>query len=203
MASNSAPVLRAVSGGAPAVGVRRPASIAHLQIRLSDEWIARSFAFAKQTVEGYVNGDKPASLAMACTDIAFNLEEQAYGRMSECAFAVFCGLNPGRALDWGPKADSGFDLVWRGHRWDVKSTHAGGKFLLWPVTKNHVYDEKAFDRLVLVKHKAPNFLIRGWISKADFRDRKRVAGQGHKLFPGTWFVDQTELTIFERDGRSQ
>jgi len=165
----------------------------NLRIRLPDAWIERSRAFAERLIQSYANGESEASRAVSCFDAERNAEMQANAKMSECAFALFAGLDPETAVHWGARPDKGYDLIWHGKRWDVKATHAGGTRLIWPITKNGIFATKPIDALVLVKHKPPNFLVRGWIGKAEFYVRKEIAGEGHKLFPGTWFVDQTVL----------
>jgi hypothetical protein len=166
-------------------------------VTLPDALRARSQRWAEQVVADYAAGRKARSRALSCCDADSNVRLQAEARMCECAFSLWAGLDPDAALDWGRQCDRGFDLAWRGRRWDVKATRMTGRFLLWPVSKNHLYAAKNFDALVLVKHAVPRFEIAGWVSKAHFAAHHRVAGAGHKLFVGTRYVPEDELWDME------
>ena len=69
-----------------------------------------------------------------------------------------------------------------------KRTGLSGGYLIWPIRKNDLFAGKDFDLLVLVKNDWNVGFPRGWLEKAEFSRLKEVAGEGHKLDPGTWHV---------------
>ena len=137
--------------------------------------------------------------SVSCFGAESNLRLQAHAKMAECAFAYWAGLDVARAVSWGELPDGGGDVSWRGRIWDVKHTFDGGRFLLWSLAKNHLYDEKNFDALVLVRGHRPIFEITGWIPKRAFKRKRQVAGDGHLLKPGTWFVPLRDLLAISLD----
>lgn len=163
------------------------------RITLPAEFVDMSWGWARRLVEDYAAGRNANSRAVTCFDAHSNTELQARAKMSECAFALFAGADPKYAIHWGRESDGGNDLNWRGKLWDVKATSMRGRFLIWPIAKNHIFESKRFDCLVLVKNEPPLFVVAGWIPKKEFAERKRVATENHKLFPGTWHLDETEL----------
>jgi hypothetical protein len=167
-------------------------------VTLPDALFDKSRRWAQQVVDDYAAGRKARSRAMSCFDAESNVALQAAARMCECAFCVWAGLDPHQALDWGRHCDGGFDVSWRGRKWDVKATKMTGRFLIWPVAKNHIYEAKRFDALVLVKHDVPLFQIAGWVSKEHFRAHHSVAAAGHKLFAGTRHMHERDLWDMDR-----
>jgi hypothetical protein len=135
--------------------------------------------------------------AVSCFGAENNIELQAQAKMGECAFAIWAGADPVYALHWEDRPDPGHDFVWRGKRWDVKHALTGRKFLIWPVTKKSIYEQKQFDAIVLVLGNAPAFEIAGWISKEAFRYERETASEGHRLHPGTWFLPKDRLWNIE------
>ena len=163
------------------------------QVALPRDFIDKSMQWAQQVVDDYASGRNAKSRAVTCFDAHANVDLQAKARMAECAFALWCGCDPFYALRWERTCDDGSDLFWRGKRWDVKATKLSGRYLIWPIAKNHIYDSKRFDMLVLVKHQCPQFEIAGFVSKAEFRERKKVAPADHALFVGTWHLHESDL----------
>ncbi len=119
-------------------------------------------------------------------------------RIGECAVCLWAGLDPMTALDWEVRpyhGDGGTDLVTHGARLDVKSTKMHYRYLIWPRWdgKDCGFQRKQFDALVLAKVAAPDAVLMGWIAKERFAATRQEAGPGHRLAPGTWFVDQSAL----------
>ena len=162
------------------------------QVTLPDEWIKRSREWGARVVADYADGRNARSRAVSCFDAESNIELQAKAKMCECAFALWAGIDPSRC-HWERHCDDGADSTWLGRRWDIKATRINGRFLIWPIAKNHIFESKRFDHLVLVKHDEPRFVIAGWVSKQEFSKNHKVAGEGHKLFPGTWYMHEDEL----------
>lgn len=162
------------------------------QVKLPPDWIERSREWGARVVTDYASGWNAKSRAVSCFDAERNIVLQSKAKMCECAFALWAGIDPQR-LHWERYCDDGADVTWLGKRWDVKATGINSRFLIWPIAKNHIFESKRFDNLVLVKHDEPSFVISGWISKEEFRANHQVAGAGHKLFPGTWYMDQIQL----------
>lgn len=161
-------------------------------IELPARWIHCSRDYARQVIDGYARGDNPNSRAVTCFDAHANFDLQATAKMAECAFALWAGMDPAR-LNWSGFCDSGSDLIWRSKRWDIKATKIGGQYLIWPIAKNEIYPSKQFDCLALVKFAVPTFELAGWMSKGEFAQTHEVATEGHKLFPGTWYVHEDRL----------
>jgi hypothetical protein len=161
-------------------------------IDLPSNWINCCREYAEKVVVDYANGRNAKSRAVTCFDAHDNITLQATAKMCECAFAVWAGMDPAR-LNWSGFCDNGTDIIWRSKRWDIKATKIGGQYLIWPITKNEIYDSKQFDCLALVKFAVPTFELAGWISKGEFSATHEIATDGHKLFSGTWYVHQDRL----------
>ncbi len=99
-------------------------------------------------------------------------------------------------------AEDGSDVEYNGKRVDVKNTFRHYKYLIWPRTKNQLFDGKKFDILALVKGDTvragipAEFEMTGWMHKSKFRAIRETAGADHKLDSGTWHVHQSALTDF-------
>lgn len=117
---------------------------------------------------------------------------QAKAKMAECAFAIWAGADPVEVVRWEAGPDTGADVVLAGIRFDVKWMQGHGRFLIWPIRKAAIYDTKQFDAFVAVRGDGPCQQVIGWISKRQFRDKHHVAGEGHKLTFGTWYLDLAE-----------
>jgi hypothetical protein len=161
-------------------------------IELSSNWISRCREYAEQIVADYANGRNANSRAVTCFDAHENITLQATAKMCECAFAVWAGMDP-ESLNWSRFCDNGTDIIWRARRWDIKATRINGQYLIWPIAKNGIYHSKQFDCLALVKFDPPLFELAGWMSKGEFLQTHEVAPEGHKLFPGTWYVHKDRL----------
>lgn len=162
-------------------------------ITLPPELAQRSVEFAIDAVAGLKAGRYPASSAVSCFGAEDNIGLWIRAKMAECAFCLYVGEDPEK-LHWKSGPDAGDDLVWRGLRWDVKTTEMRNRCLIWPLGKNSIFEQKKFDMLVLVKNAPPVFQITGFVSKDRFRQKKKIAGAKHFLVEGTWFMEQNDLT---------
>lgn len=166
------------------------------RIALPPDLISRCWHYGEQVVADYANGLNANSRAVSCFDAESNVDLQALARMAECVFCINADISPD-VLNWGRHCDSGSDVHVNGLRIDVKHTKYG-RYLIWPIAKNEIFSSKKFDALALVVGTPfENFEVAGWISKADFAGSKKVAAEGGKLFPGTWYMDRSDLRPIE------
>lgn len=120
-------------------------------------------------------------------------EDRANDKLCEFAFAQWAGVDDTEIV-LGATDDT--DVATRGIRVDVKSCVMSHSLLCWPFNKP--YDSKDFDRLVLVKHILPRFLIVGWITKARFRSERLIANDKGTLTEGTWCLEQGRLDSMDK-----
>ena len=167
-------------------------------IALPPEIIARCWKYGEQVVTDYASGWNANSRAVTCFDAHANVELQALARMAECAFCLWAEQSLEK-LKWDRWCDDGADIIIpEAGRIDVKHTRFG-RYLIWPIAKNQIFASKRFDVLVLVVGTPfDDFRIVGWITKADFAQKHKVAKEGEKLFPGTWYLDRSELQPMEK-----
>ena len=144
----------------------------------------------ERIVRGYENGRSERSRAVSTHGAQADPFLQAQARAAECIFALTFGLDPDSVFHDSHLA---YDFVIDSIRVDVKRTDTFGRYLIWPIGKNAIFDSKGFDALALVKNDGPTGWVQGFIGKADFARRKTIAVAGHKLDPGTWHVDQSLL----------
>jgi hypothetical protein len=186
-----------------------------LQIKVDPALMARSLEFAQRSVLGYERGEKEASRAHARPGIDKSVDEQMKGKAGECAFCQFVGVSPLTELDWTPKTDLGWDLIWRTRKIDVKTTDTSA--LIWPVTKGWLEECKA-NVFVLVRRIAKprrdeladnialqrydTFEISGWITVKDFIAQHRVADEQHRFDTGTKYMPAETLTEFTEAARA-
>ena len=163
-------------------------------VTLPPDLIARCQQYGVGVVESYAAGRNRGSRALSSHGAEGNAILQATGKMAECAFCRWAGLNPDEALNWSGHSDPGFDaLMAYGLRVDTKMTGWNGRCLIWPINKTFLLKDEPLDILVLVKAKPPLFQIAGWIGRDAFLIGHRVAGPNHKLDEGTWYMDQDDL----------
>jgi len=161
------------------------------KIELPLEVQKRCRDYAGLIVRDYASGWNSRSRSVSSHDAESNIELQELARMAECAFCVWLGQSV-EGLNWSRHCDSGYDTATEMGRADVKHTK-GGRYLIWPIRKNHLFETKQFDVLVLVVGGPDVFEVAGWIPKEGFWQRHEIASEGHKLFPGTWFMDRKNL----------
>jgi hypothetical protein len=161
------------------------------KVTLPPEIQKRCWRYGEHIVLDYDSGWNARSREVSSHGAETNIELQALARMAECAFCIWLGRSI-EALNWSRYCDDGYDTPSSMGRVDVKHTKAG-RLLIWPVRKNDLYQSKRFDVLVLVIGGPEIFEIAGWISKEAFRQRHQIAPEGHKLFPGTRFMDRDAL----------
>ena len=176
--------------------------------RLPSSLVEKCRQFGVDLADHYRGGGSPNSRAVSTHGMQDNPDGLAASKMAECMFCLRFGVDP-LALPWSLRADPGWDIVVFGQRVDVKSTWLHGKFLIWPMGKNHLFDAKQFDMLALVKLERDEKtkaratgagVISGWIPKRDFRQRRMVAGNDHALDAGARYMPEDELLPIENGG---
>jgi len=161
-------------------------------VKLTPGLEAKCDAFGERRIEMYAREKERAAYSVDGGEK--NLFIQQEGRKAECAACIYFNLGtPLEVLDWSDTPDGGTDLVFKGTRIDVKGTKPGGQYLLWPKGKNKAYRGKAFDVMVLALGLGQKWIMKGWITKTDFWERKLTAGPNHKLTVGTWHVEAGSL----------
>jgi hypothetical protein len=185
-------------------------------IRLSPKLAARCWHYGVELCLHYAQGGSPGSRAVSYRNAQTKIPLQAVAKIAECIFCLELGCDPNRLLKWDTReADSGADLTLDGIRYDVKASLFGSRYLLWPKAKNHIFEGKQFDHLVLVlvdadaeKHlDAARGYSAGFLRKEDFARLKVIAKGGHDLDPGTWHVHKDQLVgtdlLFQWFGRRE
>jgi hypothetical protein len=163
-------------------------------ITLPPETIKKCWNFARDIVAQYERGQSPNSLAYSSHGAERNIRLQAQAKGAECAFASWLGGDIDR-LHWDDGADLGFDLAEREFQFDVKQSGPCSRWLIWPVNKNVIFQAKRFNALALMLGEMPEFNFTGWIEKRRFFEQKSVAGCGHKLTEGTWYLDRDSAEV--------
>jgi hypothetical protein len=156
-------------------------------VLLPSDWIENCWKHARRMVADYQAGKHARSLAVSSHGAENDIRLQAWAKMAEVAFALWCGCDPGVVVGWSGEIDPGFDVFCK-IKFDVKHT-AHGRRLIWPINKNDFFDSKNFDALVLVCGEPPLFTIWKWMPKEEFRKRRLIAGEGHDLTPGTRYME--------------
>ena len=171
------------------------------KIRLSDELIARCLALAQKIVREFAEGKWSNHLSHRNADK--NVQVWFEGKMAECVFAFESGFGIG-AVSFTGEPDPHWDVRFRVKRVDVKQTGPGGRYLLWPISKNGEWHKRDFDVLVLTIMREDGLGCSvGWITKEEFFAKKKIAGPNHPLDEGTWYVDRDpdlhDMASFYRD----
>ena len=167
------------------------------RIKLDEKWLEQARAFAEQSVSGYRSGQKESSRQYARPGIDKSVDAQLLGRAGECAFCCFLNLDPATSLDWSANLDSGWDMVVRGRRIDVKSS--GTEYLMWPVTKNGFLQQCEAHLFVLVSRLEEDlFEIGGWITVANFIANHHTARPPAFMDEGTKYLHKSELMELQR-----
>jgi len=159
-------------------------------IDLKDALWIRCLAEGEAIVSGYANSMSERSRAVSTHGAERNAFLQAQAKAAECIFALTFGFAVEPVFRDSHRA---YDFLLGAVRVDVKRTDIVGRYLIWPIGKNAIFESKGFDALALVKNDGPRGWVQGFIGKAEFRQLKSVAGSGHKLDPGTWHVHETSL----------
>jgi hypothetical protein len=162
-------------------------------VTLPSDLIERSKCYGEQVVVGYRRGDNPNSFDVSSHGAEFNVALQSHARMAECAFCEWAGIDANLALDWSRTTDDGWDVIYTGKRVDIKGTRAHGRYLIWPLNKRHIWNNKPFDYLALVRGDDPIFEVVGWVSKRRFEANFQTAGPDHVLDAGTWHMHAKDL----------
>lgn len=161
-------------------------------IVLSDDLVKRCLDAGQARVDGYKRGDYPKGLALSSHGAELNPVLQANSVGGECAFAIWGGKDPLRAVKWKPVEDGGHDIQFYCFRVDVKTIDRHKKLLIWPVNKKRLFMEKDFTTLVLVKGELPKFTIAKWISKEAFYNECSL-DELPGITPGTPWMKEEDL----------
>jgi hypothetical protein len=165
----------------------------------------------------YQSGQKPKSLQKGAinegrNDAAANPFLQANSKAAEVVYCLWRGLDPDKELNWGTsKTDPGHDL-WDTMKVDVKHITWNKLCLIWHIGKNDEFWDYDFDGLVLVEGGSDDFInneftVVGGVSKKEFWDTKRIAGQENTLnigspppalHKGTWYTEKSKLHSIKR-----
>lgn len=166
------------------------------EVWLDQDIIDRCDDLGIRRVANFDSGKSSSQRSML--DIEHDPVKQAESMKGECAFCLWMGGDIDK-LNWTGLADVGHDLNIYRHTYDVKSTGIFGRYLIWPLKKNDLYDGKKFDYLVLVKVGNPICTIARYCSKQVFKDRHQTAWPNHRdLIPGTWFMHERDLEPADR-----
>ena len=170
-----------------------------IQIRLTPEEMAKCHQYAEAFLQSRANGGANKRIADSMKYIGkwdgrdfdvMSIAVQREAKAGECAVAKALGL-PISVLSWdadGP--DDGADLTAGGYRIDVKAVSPNKRYLLWPLPKNDMFENKKFDAFISTRGEGMHWKIDGCISKKKFFDNKLIAGPGMgKLEPGTWYIE--------------
>ena len=167
-------------------------------VTLPDWWIDRCHRWAEDFVAERermrAEGVHTRSTELARMGIERDPAKIAHSKMDEVAAAMCFGVDPLTQLNWQLIPDDGLDFKTGKLRVDVKGSHFGSEYLIWPQWKNEFFDKAGFDVMVFVQHHAPfRFRLNGWTAKGFFRLHHEVAGYHHKLLRGTWHLHEDRL----------
>jgi hypothetical protein len=164
-----------------------------LAVSLPNEVIERCKKHGQAIVDAYLRGDNPRSRSVSSHGADTDPHLQAEAKAAECAACLWAGLSIDQ-LNWSNHADAGFDIVLCKRKIDIKANGFNDHYLIWPVRKTELFEDKDFDAFLLVKSNlnANRFHIHKWISKKAFRRDHQVA-MGGGLTPGTWCVHETNM----------
>jgi hypothetical protein len=166
-------------------------------VQIPQSLIDKCIDHGKRIVATYRNGGNAASLAVSSHGAQHNPHLQATGKIAECAFFLWMGVDPLLFVNWTDHCDRGCDARFHGVRFDIKTTTMRGQYLIWPINKNGFYESKGFDALALIKLDLCTAELTGWVSKARFLAEHQVADEAHKLDCGTWYMHERELSRFD------
>lgn len=140
----------------------------------------------------------PRAHALAEDDIENKPYEQGASKLCEVAAAIAFGGHPAE-VNWSMIPDAGRDLFYKPHtqvdglRIDVKGSKWSSHCLLWPRTKNAIFDQIKSDVLLFARWQPPRVLLSGWVSKSYFGNNHQTAGEHHFLKPDTWYLEEADL----------
>ena len=159
-------------------------------VLLPQYWIDQCRRYGHERVAWY-KAD-PRRCLRSVKGLELNPETQARTKMGEVAAALHLGLDPHTAVRWKveiePGDELGWDIIWQGHKIDVKTIDHYKLYLCWNCTKADRFEKSDFDLLLLIEDDCPLFTIRGWLTKQEFREMRSFAEPGHPLLPGTAYV---------------
>lgn len=167
-----------------------------IRISIKPWMVERSEEYGEMLVKVYAAGESEASRSVSSHGAEKDPKLLAHARMGECAACLYFKLDP-RDLDWSKYPDGGYDIEFKGNRFDIKSTRPWCRLLIWPIRKNSLFAGKGFDVLILAAGENTEWQLRGWVWKKVFFDKKQIAdGEFPKrVTRGTWYMDQQALEI--------
>lgn len=167
-------------------------------IEIHDFWRKRAENFARDVVEGYRAGRKDFSRRLTVPGrpaIWGNAGVQYCGRLGEIAWCLYLGEDPDTALSWDEWCDHGADFTIGDFAIDVKATnHEYGNKLIWPVSKNDLWNAKAFNALAMARvEKGDDVRLLGAVSKRRFAEECSVSDGSDRLVKGTRYMHERSL----------
>lgn len=169
-------------------------------VRLPSDLVKRCHGFAQLVVDAYARGDNQNSHAYSYRDADKNVTLWQAAKMAECVFALEQGLDPAVDLNWSNRPDR-YDVLLRGKRIEIKSSHPRAQYLICSVAKNGLFDQDSCDIFVMTKINLDygvGYSV-GWITKQEFATAHLVAGPDHpKLDEGTWYVELASLHAMDK-----
>ncbi len=180
-----------------------------ISLDIGDRWLDRCRDYGLRCVESYENGGKALSKGIAekmerdhgAARIDRDPKVQTWSKVAEVGYCLAYSLDPTKELNWSDRTDDGYDLHHRefDRRIDIKASDGFNKrFLIWPVAKVFLFEQKKFDDLVFAKVVGSVVTLSGRMSKSDFREKHIVASEDHILITGTWFLPEEELDDMPR-----
>ena len=157
----------------------------------------RCWRHGEEMVAMYERGDVPVPhrSRFPIRGVEFDARKQTEAKMAECVFAIKRnGLDP-RVYEIGTRSQTNTMPSVNKLRCDVKGAPMFCRYLIWSKAKNHIFESKGFDVLVLVKVNVDKGwgYSQGWCTKREFREKKSIAGKGHRLDEDTWHLDEDIL----------
>jgi hypothetical protein len=171
---------------------------------LPQEWQDRSEKWAKAVWENKKN--RPDAFRYDRPEARMDWRVNWWARQGECWVCLFLQKDPG-LLDWNEHhPDDGCDILYSPLILQVKATRTfDPPYLMWPVTKNHLWKDARFDIMIgVASANYPEHEIFGWTWKHVF-ERLRHVAKGHRfntqygnrtdagLVDGTWYMEPDEL----------
>jgi hypothetical protein len=172
------------------------------------EYVRRSYERAEKIVEWYKRNPNSGSRSRSGPWGADrDPVRQSFGKIGECAVALFLELSPLTEIYWGTEkdGDGDFDLILPddGRRIDIKTNLTDRSEFYPSKAVNDLYKNKKFDLLVSVSIEPMKFYncwIEGWITKEEFFDRKNIVPEsGYRgLTPWTWYMNKRDLYCIDQ-----
>lgn len=162
-------------------------------------WNDRAFEWGRDFVTHRKTSQQATrSQALAEDGIENKPYEQGASKLCEVAASIAFGGHPAE-VNWSMIPDDGCDVFYKPHtqvdglRIDVKGSKWESHCLIWPRTKNAIFDDIKSDVLLFARWQPPRVLLSGWVSKSYFGNNHQTAGEHHFLKPDTWYLEEEDL----------